>query len=71
MKTVQSILWSLRWNVARGWRWNNERHVTEQTGAAWLEQFQKDEPNVTFVVAARMPKVPQGLSAPREHRVAL
>ncbi len=48
-------LWSLRSNGARGLHWAYERDVTPETQDAWLDVFQKDEPNVRFVLSARKP----------------
>jgi hypothetical protein len=51
-------LWSWRFTPARGWHWRIERDVTEETQAVWLAIFQRDEPDVRFVVSDKLPKEP-------------
>lgn len=48
----ESTLW--RFDKVTG-LWKSERKVTEDTKAQWLEQFQKDAPDDTFVVSDRKP----------------
>ncbi len=57
-KAKPLTLWALRHSVAAGHRWTSERHVTDETSADWLAEFRKSEPDVSFVVSARKPKIP-------------
>lgn len=50
-------LWSLRYDVARGSHWVDERKVTEATCQDWLKIFRDDEPNVIFVASSRKPPI--------------
>jgi hypothetical protein len=45
-------LWRLD---TRGDTWKHERNVTEETAAPWLQVFQRDAPQETFVVACKKP----------------
>lgn len=49
-------LWARRFDSAYGWRWHAQRQVTAQTAEDWLAVFRKDEPEITFIVAARKPR---------------
>lgn len=52
----QLYLYAKRFSVARGWQWVKEGKVNEETAQAWLDIYQKDEPNVLFKVAYKAPK---------------
>lgn len=51
---MKTILWSARWSTAKGWFWKNERECID-TGADWLNVFQKNEQDVLFVLSEKMP----------------
>ena len=53
----EKTLWALRTSVARGKEYVPARKVTDATAQQWLETYQKDEPDVTFVVSDKKPKV--------------
>lgn len=54
-------LYSLRWSIARGAFWKKERDCIEITSKEWLKIFQRDEPNVEFLLSEKMPKMTESL----------
>lgn len=50
-------LYAKRWTAAWGWQWIAERDVTAETADGWLHVFRKDEPDVTFVVSSKKPRI--------------
>lgn len=50
-------LWSKRWNPARGHHWKLERECSIENSFAWLEVFQKDEPDVEFKLSEKKPRI--------------
>jgi hypothetical protein len=59
-------LWSLRWCLAYGWRWTVERACAADTSADWLARLERDEPDTTFCLAVKRPRLPKPLpQAPR------
>jgi hypothetical protein len=51
---MSTILWSARWSTAKGYHWKHEGERGEEAND-WLAYFQKDEPEVLFVLSDKMP----------------
>jgi hypothetical protein len=49
-------LWSKRFSTAQGHHWKIERECLQETAQQWLEVFQKDEPDVKFVISSNKPR---------------
>ena len=58
MKPVIYTLWSLRYSIARGNHWQNERECNDDTANEWLATFKKDEPKVLFLLQKGKRKPP-------------
>lgn len=52
---MSHTLWSARWSAARGYTWQRERDCDAGTALQWLAVFQKDEPEIKFVVSDKKP----------------
>ena len=50
-------LYSKRWSIAKGWYWKYERECEKSSANEWFNVFQKDEPEVDFVLSNKEPKV--------------
>lgn len=53
---METILWSKRWTVARGWVWKQERVCEIESALQWHEIYCQDEPDVTFKLSEKKPK---------------
>ena len=53
-------LFRLTWSHARGIYWLPMRSVAPGTEESWIRVFKADEPNATFVVADKAPKIRAG-----------
>lgn len=49
-------LWSKRHSIACGLHWKLERTCDPVTAGEWLALFQRDEPDVQFVLSERKPR---------------
>jgi hypothetical protein len=58
-------LFAKRFTIACGYEWKSERYVTSVTGAQWLAIYQRDEPDVEFVLADDTPKATFDAGIPR------
>lgn len=56
LETNETVLWSKRWSVAKGWHWQVDRYCFKSEAQGWLEVFKKDEPEIEFVISNRTPK---------------
>lgn len=52
-------LWSLRFSFAYGWHWVLERECSLENKEAWLTIFSKDEPEISFKLSHKKPKLPK------------
>lgn len=52
MNECKLSLWRLDTRVGT---WKHERNVTTETATSWLQVFQRDAPQETFVVACKKP----------------
>jgi hypothetical protein len=58
MKHDQTTLWRLTWSHARGVYWLAMRLCDQESAAAWLDVFARDEPGVTFALGRKAPSLP-------------
>lgn len=50
-------LWSLRNRPSGGKWWVYERDVQPEDAKAWLYVFEKDEPEIVFLISSKKPKL--------------
>lgn len=52
-----TILWSARWSTAKGYFWQHERECEQENTLAWMKVYQKDEPEIHFVICDKKPSL--------------
>ena len=50
-------LWRLTWTHAWGMIWQAQRTCDDSTAEAWLVQFRHDDPDATYCLAYKAPRI--------------
>ena len=53
-------LWRLTWSHACGTRWQAQRACDDDTAESWLRIYRRDEPNATYCLAHKAPRIVTG-----------
>jgi hypothetical protein len=60
-------LWRLTWSHACGTYWQAQRACDDSTAESWLEIYRRDEPNATYSLARRAPRIVTGYESRALH----